>query len=95
MAAKPDMFNCHTCTPSKKKGLGCDGNAESPIAIDGIEYKTCPGRIITPFTWYLIRLYGHYKNGYMLFSGGVIDQPQKYMQAMELIDREINKVEKK
>ncbi len=31
-------------------------------------------------------LYRHYKNQYLLHAGGILDQPHRYMQAMETLD---------
>jgi len=33
-----------------------------------------------------LRLFQHYKNSVMPRSGGLLDQPNAYMQAMELIE---------
>jgi len=41
--------------------------------------------MITPFSYHLIGLYLHYKNGILWNSGGISDQPAIYLQAMELI----------
>lgn len=34
----------------------------------------------------LRRLYVHYKNGLLPFDGGLLDQPDYYLQAMELLE---------
>ena len=38
----------------------------------------------TARTW--LRLHRHYRNGYLYGDGGIMDQPHKYLEAMELID---------
>jgi len=39
----------------------------------------------------LLKLYGHYKNGILPFDGGLLKQPNFYIDAMELIDLRIAK----
>jgi hypothetical protein len=74
-----------------KKGKGCFGNAESPFEINGIEYHTCPVKLITAETWEYLTLYSHYKNGHLLFGGGIADQPAKYLEIMQIINSEITR----
>ena len=38
-------------------------------------------------------LYDHYKAGFLLFPGAIIDQPQWYTEAMSIFSREQNKAE--
>ena len=41
--------------------------------------------MITPQSRYLQRLYGHYKNRLLPYAGGLLNQPNYYLEAMELI----------
>ena len=34
---------------------------------------------------FLLSMNKHYRNGHLLISGGLLDQPNKYLEAMELI----------
>ncbi len=52
-----------------------------------IESNICLLPMVTAQTRRLLKLHQHYSNGLMLVSGGVIDQPNFYLQAMEIIDR--------
>ncbi len=45
--------------------------------------------MVDPDTWYQFRLYRHYKNGILLTGGGILDQPNRYLEIMELIDRAV------
>ena len=47
--------------------------------------------MITQQSKLLLSLYQHYSNGVLLKSGGVFDQPNFYMQAMEILDQEMSK----
>ena len=46
--------------------------------------------MITDFSYQMIRLYGHYQNGYLPREGGILDQPAKYLTAMEIIGSVVN-----
>lgn len=37
-----------------------------------------------------LRLYGHYKNHLLPHAGGLLDQPNVYLQAMEIIEGAVN-----
>jgi len=37
-----------------------------------------------------MRLYGHYKNGFLLNGGGIFQQPALYTEVMEIIDNAVN-----
>lgn len=41
--------------------------------------------MITPQSRYLLRLYGHYKDRLLPYAGGVLNQPNYYIEAMEQI----------
>lgn len=36
-----------------------------------------------------LRLYGFYKDKVLALSGGILDQPEKYLQAMNVIDLQV------
>lgn len=57
-----------------------------------IESKTCLLPMITDTSSSLLRLYGHYKSGYLPFYGGVLDQPRAFVDAMEIIDGTLNSI---
>ncbi len=39
----------------------------------------------------MVRLWSHYKRGFLLNGGGISDQPNRYLEAMELLDAEVGK----
>lgn len=51
-----------------------------------VESNTCLLPMITDRSHTYIRLYRHYKNGLLPLAGGVLEQPNTYLQAMEIID---------
>lgn len=69
---------------------GCGKIGDNPkLEINGIGVYTCPchdnfkGADLNNLMW----LYNMYKQGVMGFSGSLLEQPSKYIQAMQLIDR--------
>ncbi len=87
MNAQRQNFNCSHCL----WGRHCDKTnpAKYPIWIIreiGFESNICPLPMITPFSNELVRLYWHYKNHLLPFTGGILDQPNIYTEAMSLID---------
>lgn len=51
-----------------------------------IESATCLLPMITPQSRFLIRMHRHYRNGWLPYEGGLLEQPNYYLEAMELID---------
>jgi hypothetical protein len=51
-----------------------------------IDTNICIKPMVTATHHQLLRLHKHYKNGLLPLSGGVLDQPNIYLEAMELID---------
>lgn len=50
-----------------------------------IESRTCLLPMITPRTRFLLRMYAHYKNGLLPMGGGVLEQPNYFAEAMEIL----------
>lgn len=46
--------------------------------------------MVTPEAQGFIELYTFYKNNILALSGGVLEQPKKYIDAMKVIDRQVN-----
>ncbi len=59
-----------------------------------IESYTCFLPMITPQSNELLRLFGHYRKGNLAFSGGLLDQPAAYIEAMELLDGTFAQIER-
>lgn len=85
-------FDCKTCA---RKHCDHDGDFPGSIGPAPFPLFEIPGVIASPvcllpmisdFSRECLRLFSHYKNGYLLTAGGLYDQPRKYLKAMELID---------
>lgn len=82
-------FDCATCS-HRYCGEGIKGsNGIAPYKkwkIDGIGYlSSCPLPTITDESNFYLRMHKHYAHGILMLSGGLLDQPNKYLEAMELI----------
>lgn len=87
VAYQRDKFDCQHCRFNRH----CDASNPAPLKMFvieaiGLESDTCLLPMITPLSNQLMRLYSHYKNQLLPFSGGLYDQPAVYAEAMELID---------
>ena len=92
VAKHADSFNCEICAHHNcdsdgsrlgSRGPGLPGQWE----VKGvIRTSTCLLPMITAFSYECLRLYRHYKNGVMMRSGGLYEQPRAYTQAMGVID---------
>jgi len=68
--------------------MGCEKKLTVPVFTykeTGQQFYRCPIKLVTNQTWFLLALYNHYKNGYLAFAGGVLDQPEWYLKRMEKI----------
>lgn len=52
--------------------------------------SACPRQIVTQESVFLLSLYRHYKAGHLYESGGVSNQPARYLMAMQLIEGALN-----
>jgi hypothetical protein len=82
VALSPRAFNCDKCR--------CDANHDAGYPkwkIPGVlETSVCPRYVVTARSNAWVSLYGHYKNGHLLVKGGLCDQPNVYLEAMQVID---------
>jgi len=65
-----------------------DGLTPFSIELGGREYptRTCPRKLITDASWSWLRLHRFYARGLLPFAGGLLDQPNTFLESMEVID---------
>lgn len=89
MAQKASLFDCRTCT----WGRHCDEANPAPIAqwkIEGvIESRVCFLPMITEQSRFLLRLHSHYQNHWLPYDGGLLSQPNYFLEAMEIINSKL------
>ena len=59
------------------------------------EFNGCPVKKINPTAFEYLRGYLFYKNKILPNSGGWMDQPKKFIRAMEIIEVEMIKIKEK
>ncbi|WP_157959212.1 hypothetical protein [Marinomonas shanghaiensis] len=87
MYSNADQFDCNHCT----WGRHCDKNNPAPIKQwvidDVIESDTCLKPMITHQSNELISLYSHFQKNRFPLSGGLLDQPESFIRAMNIIEK--------
>lgn len=88
-------YDCVTCTAQLKSFRGCDKDVEGPYAlmINGEVHRRCPRRpILDDPEWFVevFWLYRQKEKGYLGSEGGLDDQPNKLVQAFQVIDHTVN-----
>ena len=92
VAKAASKYNCNTC-----QARHCDDSNPSNQSVEishprfGVIIRTnaCLLPKLTPHAHEFMRLFNHYKNGILPFSGGLLDQPAAWYEAMCLIDNEL------
>lgn len=98
VAAEADRFNCDKCP----WGRHCDESNPAPYAkfviqISGrpfMESRTCFLPMISAQSHAMLRLHLHYRNGILAHAGGISDQEQIYVQAMEVLEQTYHEIER-
>ena len=58
-----------------------------PIEVDGVKFtERCPAKELPSQINDYIRMYNRYKKGWLPFSGGSEEQPNKIMQVFDILD---------
>lgn len=48
--------------------------------------RTCPRKLVSDASWDWLRLHRFFKQGVLPYAGGLLDQPYRFLEAMEVID---------
>lgn len=97
VAADADRFNCKACP----WGRHCDEKNPAPfekfvIEIDGqpfLKSRTCFLPMITPASHGFLRLHTHYRKQLLPRAGGISDQANLYIEAIEVLEHSFNRIE--
>ena len=87
-------LDCHTCDETLRKERGHDTEGIIPYWIDGRFVKRCPLTFITPLSWEYIKAFGFYEKNLLPNGNSWIMESNRYIQAMCIIDNELNKIKK-
>ena len=84
-------FDCDNCI----WGRHCDDSNPAPFNqwkipgnkyVDVIESNVCFLPMVTDRLLFFIRLHKHYRNGVLFTGSGFMDQPNLYLEMMEILD---------
>jgi len=87
-------LDCHSCDEHLKRERGCDAEGILPWRIGSETYTRCPKKLITAESWQYLQAFGFYKNGIMPHGKGWRREPQKFLDAMSIIENEVAKIER-
>jgi hypothetical protein len=88
-------LDCHKCSDELKVERGCEKDSPIPGAwkLYDWEFQRCPLKIITRQSAAYLRAYNFFNKGYLPNTGGWMEQPVKFIEAMEIIEREVIKIQ--
>jgi len=85
------VLDCRTCDEQLRKERGHDSEGTVPFIIDGKRIFRCPIMLITPLTWEYIKAFNFYQKNILPNGGGFNQETRKYIQAMSIIENEVNR----
>lgn len=68
---------------------GCDGPRELPWILNGRKYHRCPMHYIDAEMFLVLEAYSAFKAGIPPNSGGLMDQPASFLDAVRILDSEL------
>lgn len=87
-------YDCHECDDLLKKERGCNGNG-IPFCFDNDIYTTCPLKLITKESVLYIGAYALYKKNLLPNGLAWLDETEKYLTAMRVVEKEYKLIEAK
>ncbi len=88
-------LDCHKCPPEQRTDFGCE--EDSPIPgiwnLNGWEFQRCPLKLITQQSIEYLKAYNFFIKGFLPNPGGWMEQPIKFIRSIEIIDRELDKIQ--
>ena len=86
-------FDCHECDETLQKERGCEAPGIVPFYIEDDKYFRCPLKLITPVSWEYIKGFSLYDKGILPNGFGWINESQKFLDAMVIIENEMARME--
>lgn len=80
-------LDCHNCPEPMQSMRGCDEEVEaSEFEFEGEVLKRCPLKLVTHISKRFLRFYRFMEKGFLPNPGGILDQPNRFIEAMAIID---------
>jgi len=88
-------LRCEKCSDGQKVFNGCEEDSPIPERWKTGEWTwpRCPAKLITPETNSFLIAYNFLQKGILPYQIGYIRNSNRYVMAMQIIDREVRKVE--
>jgi len=80
---------CHGCLAGKKTPCEFEVAGQEFWKFEGAQYKGCPFKQVTGLSANFIRAYNFYKSGFLPNGGSWLEQPAKFIEAVEVIENEL------
>lgn len=89
-------LDCKKCSEEVKVINGCeeDSTMGERWEIGQYKFKRCPIKLATQDGLEYLEAYRFYKQGQLPCRDGWLDQTQTFVEAIRIIDGEVNKIEK-
>lgn len=85
-------MNCRGCLEGKKKLCEFEVPGQETWKFEGREYKGCPFEQVSSLSANFLRAYNFYKNGFLPNEGSWLEQPAKFIEAVEVIENELAEI---
>lgn len=84
-------FQCGLCVlkmgeSARESRKNCTGKNKRVRKLDEISYSKCPGNFYNVGYALLLDVHKNFRKGVMAYPGGLLDQPAKFIEAMNLIE---------
>jgi hypothetical protein len=86
-------LNCSACDETMQKERGCTEDGIVPFLVGENRYTRCPIKLITRTTWDYIKAYKYHKMGLLPNGISYMNESQKYLDAMTILDNEVARIE--
>lgn len=86
-------LDCHECDDVLKHERGCQERGILPFRLEDDIFFRCPVKLVTSVTWEYLRAYNFYKKSILPNGNNWLGESQKFLDAMVIIEKEINKLQ--
>jgi hypothetical protein len=87
-------LDCHKCNDGIKLINGCYEEVPSTnFEFEGEMLKRCPLKLVSNTSKRFLRFYQFMEKGFLPNPGGILDQPNRFLEAMSILNDTVAKVQ--
>jgi hypothetical protein len=86
-------MDCRGCLEGAKTRCEFEVPGQEVWEVDGCEYRGCPYKIVTRESANFLRAFNFCERGFLPNPGGWMEQPAKMLDAFDVIEKELKKIE--